>query len=84
MCWHYLKYFTCSNSFNHLVNSEVGTVDIISNLGKWDIERLNNLSTVSQLVRDKDWVPGRLVLELVLLTINNATQSLDECKELQV
>jgi len=32
-------------------------------------------------VSDKDWVPSELVLELVFLTINNATQYLDEYRE---
>ena len=40
-------------------------------------KRLNSLSIVSQLASDKDWVPSRLVLELMFLTINNAIQSLD-------
>ena len=44
-------------------------------------KRLNSLSTVSQLVSDKDWVPSKLVLELVFLTINNETQYLDEYRE---
>ena len=39
---------------------------------------------VTQLVSGKDWIPSRLVLELVLLTINNATQSLDEYREFTI